>query len=46
MMSVMELTEYSVSLCCRNDCHYLCAAAADGESTTAAAGRAAGGRIK
>jgi len=42
----MELIEYSVLLCCRNDCHYLCAAAADWESTVAAAGGAAGGRIE
>lgn len=46
MRSVMELIEYSVSLCCRNDCHYLCAAAANRESTAAAAGGAAGGRIE
>ena len=44
--SVMELIEYSVSLCRCSDCHYLCSEAADRESTAAAAGRAAGGGIK
>lgn len=42
----MEIIEYSVSLCCCNDCRYLCAEAADRESTAAAAGGAAGGRIQ
>lgn len=46
MSSVMEIVEYSLSLCCHNDCHYLRAAAADRESTAPAAGGAAGGRIK
>ena len=46
MRSFMELIEYSVLLCCHNDCHYLCAAAANREPTAAAAGGAAGGRIK
>jgi len=44
--SVIELIDCSVSLCCHNDCHYLCAAAADRESTAAAAGGAARGRIE